>query len=107
MIASDPRYLNLVGTPGSSPLDLFWDVVDDLDVRAEQDEREVEFVARDLGVDVDESMTEETFVDRLRGDARMEKMDMRAIKSTFDKVSLARVSVFSVSPRAFWSRKGN
>ena len=101
MIASDPRYLNLVGTPGSSPLDLFWDVVDDLDVRAEQDEREVEFVARDLGVDV------ETFVDRLRGDARMEKMDLRAIKSTFDKVSPARVSVFSVSPRAFWSRKGN
>lgn len=29
LIASDPRYTNLIGTPGSSPLDLFWDVVED------------------------------------------------------------------------------
>ena len=29
--ASDERYLNLLGKPGSNPLELFWDVVDHLD----------------------------------------------------------------------------
>lgn len=28
---SDERYLNLLGNPGSNPLELFWDVVDGLD----------------------------------------------------------------------------
>jgi pre-mRNA-processing factor 40 len=29
--ASDERYLNLLGKPGSNPLELFWDLVDQLD----------------------------------------------------------------------------
>ena len=87
LIDSDPRYLNLLGTPGSSPLDLFWDVVDELDVRAEQDEQEVEFVAKEKGIKVNEESKEEDFVDALKGDERMEKMDLKAIKSTFDKVN--------------------
>ncbi|GAA5966237.1 hypothetical protein JCM3765_002568 [Sporobolomyces pararoseus] len=86
LIDTDPRYLNLLGTPGSSPLDLFWDVVDELDVRAEQDEQEVEFVAKEKGIKVNEEFKEEEFVDALKGDERMEKMDLKAIRSTFDKL---------------------
>ena len=29
---NDERYLNLLGNPGSNPLELFWDVVDNLDL---------------------------------------------------------------------------
>lgn len=29
--AEDTRYLNILGNPGSNPLELFWDIVDDLD----------------------------------------------------------------------------
>lgn len=29
--ASDERYLNLLGKPGSNPLEFFWDIVDQLD----------------------------------------------------------------------------
>lgn len=29
--AEDPRYLDILGNPGSNPLELFWDLVDDLD----------------------------------------------------------------------------
>lgn len=29
--ASDPRYINLLGNPGSNPLELFWDIVDSYD----------------------------------------------------------------------------
>jgi pre-mRNA-processing factor 40 len=30
-VADDARYTNLLGVPSSTPLDLFWDLVDDLD----------------------------------------------------------------------------
>ena len=29
--SDDKRYLDMLGNPGSNPLELFWDVVDDLD----------------------------------------------------------------------------
>lgn len=31
--ANDPRYLGMLGNPGSNPIELFWDVVDALDQR--------------------------------------------------------------------------
>ncbi|GAA5940174.1 uncharacterized protein JCM15063_001728 [Sporobolomyces koalae] len=86
LIDSDPRYLNLLGTPGSSPLDLFWDVVDELDVRAEQDEQVVEFVAREKGIKVVEDSVEGDFVKALMGDDRIDKLGPKALKSTFDKL---------------------
>jgi pre-mRNA-processing factor 40 len=58
-----------------------------LDVRAEQDELEVEFVAKEKGIKINEASKEEEFIDALKEDERMEKMDLKAIKSTFDKVS--------------------
>lgn len=66
---------------------MFWDVVDELDVRAEQDEQVVEYVAKEKDVKVDEEMKEEEFIKLLEGDERIESMDLKAIKSTFEKVS--------------------
>ncbi|KAG9023122.1 hypothetical protein FRB95_013546, partial [Tulasnella sp. JGI-2019a] len=37
-IGSDPRYLELLGKPGSNPLELFWDVIDALDQQLEAKE---------------------------------------------------------------------
>ena len=31
LFSTDERYLNMLGNPGSNPLELFWDVVDNLD----------------------------------------------------------------------------
>ncbi|GAA5897497.1 hypothetical protein JCM5296_001143 [Sporobolomyces johnsonii] len=86
LLASDPRYLNLLGTPGSSPLDLFWDIVDELDVRAEEDEQVVELVAKEKGMVVGEETAEDEFVKALEGDARVDKMDYKVIKAAFDKL---------------------
>lgn len=33
--SNDDRYLNILGKPGSNPLELFWDVVDSLDQKLE------------------------------------------------------------------------
>ena len=35
-ITIDKRYLNLLGNPGSNPLELFWDVVDGLDQKLDE-----------------------------------------------------------------------
>ena len=31
LIKDDPRYTNMLGQPGSTPLDLFWDKMEELD----------------------------------------------------------------------------
>lgn len=31
LIKEDERYLNMLGQPGSTPLDLFWDQIEDID----------------------------------------------------------------------------
>ncbi|KAJ7274530.1 hypothetical protein B0H12DRAFT_1089132 [Mycena haematopus] len=36
LFRSDERYLNMLGNPGSNPLELFWDVVDALDQKLEK-----------------------------------------------------------------------
>ncbi|KAG8691763.1 hypothetical protein FRC11_010634, partial [Ceratobasidium sp. 423] len=36
MFAEDDRYLHLLGTPGSNPIELFWDVVDQFDQALEE-----------------------------------------------------------------------
>lgn len=76
----------MLGQPGSSPLDLFWDVVDELDIRAEEDQLLIETVAKEKGMVVKEETTEEEFAKALEGDERVEKMDYGAIKATFEKV---------------------
>jgi pre-mRNA-processing factor 40 len=35
LFAQDERYINILGNPGSNPLELFWDVVDSLDQKLE------------------------------------------------------------------------
>ena len=34
--SNDKRYLDMLGNPGSNPLELFWDVVDDLDQKLDK-----------------------------------------------------------------------
>lgn len=86
LLADDPRYLNLVGTPGSSPLDLFWDVVDSLDWQAEDDQRIAESILSDRKQRVEESTTYEQFVEALAGDERVNKIIARSLKRAYDSV---------------------
>ena len=86
LLAHDERYLALLGQPGSSPLDLFWDVVDDLDVQAEENQLVIEAVAKERGVVVDEASNEDDFFAAIKDDVRLESMDYTAIRATFGKV---------------------
>lgn len=86
LLAHDERYLALLGQPGSSPLDLFWDLVDDLDVQAEENQLVIEAVAKERGFVVDEATKEDDFFAAIKDDVRLESMDYTAIRATFEKV---------------------
>lgn len=86
LVSRDVRYLSLLGQPGSTPLDLFWDRVDELDVEAEEQMLFLDEVARAKGVVVGEETAEDEFVKALEGDERVDKMGKDAVKKAFERV---------------------
>lgn len=92
-LEADERYQNLLGTPGSTPLDLFWDVVDALDCQAEEDQRAVEGVLEERKHRVGEETTYEQFEEFLEGHERMKKVDYVVLKAAYDKVRFVRLVV--------------
>jgi len=90
LVSRDPRYLTLLGLPGSSsPLDLFWDRVDDLDVAAEERLVFLEGVARRHGVEVGEETAEDEFRKAVEGDERVKELGEEAIHEAFETVRLS------------------
>lgn len=73
--------------PGSSPLDLFWDVVDELDRQAEDDQRLVESVLADKKQPVAEKTTLEEFEATLKGEERIAQLDEATLRGAFERVS--------------------
>lgn len=41
LIKDDPRYNNLLGVPESTPIDLFWDLMEDLEDRLYEDKKTI------------------------------------------------------------------
>ncbi|KAI5478245.1 formin binding protein [Pseudohyphozyma bogoriensis] len=86
LIDPDERYHNLLGIPGSSPLDLFWDVVDELDLKLEDDQKVVEAVLDTKRVIVTEEMTLAEFEKSVEGDERLKALDEGVVPSVFEKL---------------------
>lgn len=42
LIKEDPRYTSILGQPGSTPMELFWDLIEDLDERLYQDRKMIQ-----------------------------------------------------------------
>ncbi|ORX46495.1 hypothetical protein DM01DRAFT_1327632 [Hesseltinella vesiculosa] len=62
-ICNDSRYLQMLGTRGSSPLDLFWDLIDDLELEVIDNRRKVQDYFKDHNEDVSVHTTKEAFVE--------------------------------------------
>jgi len=56
----DPRYLDILGNPGSNPLELFWDVVDSLDQQLDAKVGIIESVIARHNARIAESKDDET-----------------------------------------------
>jgi pre-mRNA-processing factor 40 len=75
--ASDQRYLNLLGKPGSNPLELFWDAVDALDQKLEAKIAIAEECAR-RGDDPN-------VMDVVKGDNEKELPSVVSVQTTFEE----------------------
>lgn len=93
VIEADERFEALLGIPGSSPLDLFWDVIDVLELAAEEEQRVVEDVFSGKNGKVEEGTTFEEFSKMLEGDEKLKEVDYAVLQATFEKVRFLKISV--------------
>ena len=75
--ATDQRYLNMLGKPGSNPLELFWDVVDGLDQKLDAKIAIAEECAR--------HGDDPNAMDVVKGDKEKEHTSVVSVQTTFEE----------------------
>ncbi|KAG0210975.1 hypothetical protein BGX28_008683 [Mortierella sp. GBA30] len=65
LIKDDPRYYEMLGQPGSSAMDLFWDLIEDLDHRLYQDRKMIQNLLKNDEFEIRPETTFEGFVEAL------------------------------------------
>ncbi|KAF9989784.1 hypothetical protein BGZ75_004961 [Mortierella antarctica] len=65
LIKDDPRYSNMLGQPGSTPMELFWDMIEDLDERLYQDRKMVQDLLKTADFEILPETTLEEFTEAL------------------------------------------
>lgn len=89
-VKDDERLHNMLGNPGSSPLELFWDVVDELDERVEEHCRAIEGAFAQNKITIDLNTTWEQFQEHLQSEAvqpKVRNVDQEAREGAFNMVS--------------------
>ncbi|KAG0275076.1 hypothetical protein BGZ95_009210 [Linnemannia exigua] len=61
LIKEDPRYISILGQPGSTPMELFWDLIEDLDERLYQDRKVVQTALSNMDYQVQPETTFDEF----------------------------------------------
>ena len=88
LFSKDERYLNLLGTPGSNPLELFWDVVDILDEALEHHAYLVEKVLSAKGIKFTLDSREDEFIGAIKNDASLQQLSERQLRNVYRHVSV-------------------
>ncbi|CAL8095974.1 unnamed protein product [Orchesella dallaii] len=86
MISSDPRFSQMLGQPGSSPLDLFKFYVEDLKSRYQDEKKVIKEILKEKGFDIQESTTFEEFATIVCEDKRAATLDAGNVKLTFNSL---------------------
>jgi len=94
LLKDDERYQNMLGMTGSSPLELFWDVVDDLQIELEDKQKLVEGLLDERGKKVLETTELEEFMSWLPSDLDSHNLDPPLLKQVFRMLldSAARIA---------------
>ncbi|XP_065186578.1 pre-mRNA-processing factor 40 homolog B-like [Sycon ciliatum] len=84
MICEDPRYENMLGQPGSTPLDLFKFYVDDLRQRLPDEKKIIKDILKDASFSVDIQSSFDDVKAVIYADQRSENLDKGNIRLTFN-----------------------
>ncbi|KAL1686553.1 hypothetical protein GGG16DRAFT_63968, partial [Schizophyllum commune] len=105
LFKDDERYLNMLGNPGSNPLELFWDRVDELDQVLDK-KMEMEDVAEhEKRQEITPETTEEEFMGMVKDDPEVkEKLSEDDLKEIFRTMHAAAIKRQADEKRR-WERK--
>ena len=87
LYAKDERYINMLGLPGSSPLELFWDSVDELDMELDHKVKGVEKLLNDKSFEVTEKTSLEELEEIIKADEQALKIVAGGIEAVYRHVS--------------------
>ncbi|OJD18852.1 hypothetical protein AJ78_01185 [Emergomyces pasteurianus Ep9510] len=86
LIEDDPRYVAMLGQPGSTPLDLFWDIVEEEERALRGPRNDVLDVLDDKRYEVTSKTTFEEFNEIMTTDRRTVKIDRDILQLIFDRI---------------------
>ncbi|KAB8238851.1 snoRNA-splicing protein PRP40 [Aspergillus alliaceus] len=86
LIKEDPRYLGILGNSGSSPLDLFWDVVEEEERSLRGPRNDVLDVLDDKRFEVTPKTTFEEFHNVVLADRRTANLDQEILQLLFQRI---------------------
>ncbi|KAK0274065.1 U1 snRNP protein [Friedmanniomyces endolithicus] len=86
LIASDERYTRLIGTPGSSALDLFWDVVEDEERKLRSDRNHALDVLEDQRYEMTVQTTIDDFSGVMQSDPRTASFAPELLQMIYDRL---------------------
>ncbi|GES58940.1 formin binding protein [Aspergillus terreus] len=86
MINADPRYLGILGNSGSSPMELFWDVVEEEERSLRGPRNDVLDVLDDKRFEVTPKTTFEEFHSLVLGDRRTANLDPEILQLLFQRI---------------------
>nr|XP_042713323.1 pre-mRNA-processing factor 40 homolog B isoform X3 [Chrysemys picta bellii] len=85
-LSADARFANMLGQPGSTPLDLFKFYVEDLKARFHDEKKIIKDILKDRGFGVEVNTTFEDFAHVISFDKRAATLDAGNIKLTFNSL---------------------
>ncbi|XP_033098014.1 pre-mRNA-processing factor 40 homolog A-like [Anneissia japonica] len=86
IISADKRFHNMLGNPGSTPLDLFKFAVEDLKARFSDERRIIKDILRDKNMVVEMDTSFESFATAVSQDKRATTLDAGNIKQAFNSL---------------------
>ncbi|KAF9157388.1 PRP40 pre-mRNA processing factor 40 [Actinomortierella ambigua] len=80
------RYQDILGQPGSTPQELFWDLIEDLDEKLYQDRKVVQEVLKAIDCEIVPETTFEEFYAKLQTEEKIQAIRKEDIQLIFDQL---------------------
>ncbi|KAF9331383.1 hypothetical protein BG006_005749 [Podila minutissima] len=86
LIKDDLRYQAVLGQPGSTPMELFWDLIEDLDERLYQDRKLVQDVLKNIDYEIIPETTFEQFAELMKNHEKTSSLVSEDLTLIFEQL---------------------
>ncbi|CAG8646889.1 8079_t:CDS:10, partial [Racocetra fulgida] len=104
LINTDERYQNILGQQGSNPLELFWDVVEELDEILYSHRKIVNEIMKSKDISMSSGFTFEEFQEILSSDERISSVNERQRRKLDAFKSILKHFESMIAPEATWEQ---